>query len=341
MGISSALGSSALLPTGLGIRNFIINGDFKINQRQLSSRSTTGYLHDRWRLEYGGGSTTYSTQAFTLGNEISGFEPTNFAQFAVSGQSSASDYSVFQQMIEGVRTFAGQTVTVSFYARATSGTPKIALELTQYFGTGGSPSSAVNTNAGIVTLSTTWSRYSLTVALPSISGKTVGSVDDALIVQFWLSGGSNYSARTNSIGIQNSTFQIWGIQAEPNLQVTPLEIRPVPLELQMCQRYYYELRGWGGDDALCQGNYYATTQLWCVIQHPVQMRKGPTFSLANGYYSGYAIQLGNQAATAAQYTGTPQTSTVYFIFANARTHGVGGWIASADGIMYFNSEYFI
>jgi len=306
----------------------------------LLSRSTTGYLHDRWRLECAGGSTTYSTQAFTLGNEISGFEPANFAQLAVSGQSSASHYSVLHQYIEGVRTFAGQTVTVSFYARATSGTPKISLELAQYFGTGGSPSNTVNTNGGIVTLSTTWSRYSLTVAVPSISGKTVGSVDDALIVQFWLSGGSDYSARINSMGIQNSTFQIWGIQAEPNVQATPLEIRPHALELQLCQRYYYELRGWGFDDGLCQGHYYSTTQLWCVIQHPVQMRKGPVFALANGVYNAYAISQGNPVTTAAQYSGTPQTSTVYFSVLNARTHGVGGWIATAAGIMYFNSEYF-
>lgn len=340
MGISQAMGPAALLPTGLGIRNLIINGDFKINQRQLSSRSTTGYLHDRWRLEYGGGSTTYSTQAFTLGNQIPGFEPTNFAQIAVSGQSAAGDYALFHQFIEGVRSLAGQTATISFYARATSGTPKVSLELSQYFGTGGSPSAGVTVNGGSVTLSTTWTRYSMTVQVPSISGKTIGSTDDCLGVQLWLSAGANYSSRANSIGIQNSTFQIWGVQVEANSQVTPLEIRPFAVELQLCQRYYYEIRGWGGDDGLCQGHYYGSQQLWCVVQHPVQMRKGPIFSLANGTYNGYTSGLSNLVTTAASYSGTPQTSTLYFSMLNARTVGVGAWVASGSGILYFNSEYF-
>lgn len=340
MPISSMLGSSALLPAGLGFRNRIINGGFDINQRQLGSRTTTGYLHDRWRMEFAGGSSTYTTQAFTLGNQIPGFEPTNFAQIAIASQSATSDYAVFQQFIEGVRTGAGQTVTVSFYARATSGTPKLSLEMSQYFGTGGSPSAVVNTNGGTVTLSTTWTRYVLNVNLPSIAGKTLGSADDALIFQLWLSSGSNYAARTNSIGIQNNTFQFWGMQLEQNVQPTSFEHRPPVIELPMCQRYYYEIRGWGGDDALCQGNYYATTQMWCVIQHPMQMRKGPAFSLASGTYNGYATGLGNVATTAAQYSGTPQTSTIYFTFGNARTHGAGGWIANGSGVMYFNSEYF-
>lgn len=340
MPISAALGSSALLPAGLGFRNKIINGDFSVNQRQLSSRSSTGYLHDRWRLEVSGGSATYSTQSFTLGNQIPLEEPRTFAQIAVSSQSTSSDYCVFQQYIEGVRTFAGQQVTLSFYARAISGTPRISVEMTQYFGAGGSPSSAVNINAGAVTISSSWARYTLTTTIPSIAGRTIGSADDSFILQFWLSGGSQYNSRTNSLGLQSNTFQIWGVQLENNYQATPFEQRPTTIELALCQRYYYELRGWGGDDGLCQGNYYSTTQMWCVIQHPVQMRRGPAFSIANGNYNGYATGLGNLASTAAQYSGTPQTSTVYFIFANARTHGAGGWIASSAGILYFNSEYF-
>lgn len=338
MAISSVLGSSALLPAGLGFRNKIINGAFDINQRQLSSRSSAGYLHDRWRMEFAGGTSTYTTQAFSLGNQISGFEPTNFAQIAVASQSATTDYSILHQWIEGVRTGAGQTITVSFYAKATSGTPKISLEVSQYFGTGGSPSATVNTNGGSVTLSTTWTRYVLNVNVPSIAGKTLGSSDDALICQFWVSSGSTYSARTNSIGIQNNTFQFWGVQLEQNNIPTPFEHRPYGVELSMCQRYYYEMRGWGGDDSLCQGSHYATTQIWCTVNHPVQMRKGPSFALASGNYNGYTGGQAQLASTAAQYSGTPQTSTVYFSFANARNIGAGAWIASNSGIMYFNSE---
>jgi hypothetical protein len=340
MGISAALGSGALVPAGLGFRNLLINGDFRINQRQLSSRTTTGYLHDRWRLETSGGTSTYSTQPFTLGNQIAGFESRNFAQVAVAGQSASSNYSIFQQIVEGVRSAAGQTVTVSFYARATSGTPKISVELVQGFGTGGSPSAGVNINAGIVTISTSWQRYSVTIQVPSIAGKTIGNIDDYLAVYLWLSGGSDYAARTNSIGIQNSTFQIWGVQAETNQYATSLEIRPEGVELGLCQRYYWEIRSWGGDDGLCQGHHYGAQAVWCVVQYPVQMRKAPAFALASGVYNAYTSGMGNQVSTAAAYQMTPQIATIYFSTINARSLGVGSWIASSAGILYFVAEYF-
>lgn len=129
------------------------------------------------------------------------------------------------------------------------------------------------------------------------------------------------------------------MQVELGTIATPLEQRPVGTELSLCQRYYYEISGQGGDDGLCQGNYYGTQQLWCVIQHPVPMRRGPAFSLPNGSYSGYAVGVGNSIASAAQYSGTTQTSTVYFNTTNARTAGVGGWVATAAGKIQFSSEF--
>jgi hypothetical protein len=95
---------------------------------------------------------------------------------------------------------------------------------------------------------------------------------------------------------------------------------------------------WGNDSGLCQGHYYGTTQLWCVVQHPVQMRAAPSFGLANGNYNAYAIGVGNLVSSAAQYAGTPQTSTIYFNTVNARTAGVGGWIATFDGFFTMNAD---
>jgi hypothetical protein len=56
MAISSALGSSALLPAGLGFRNLLINGDFRINQRGYTSGTSLSsgvYGFDRWKVVTG------------------------------------------------------------------------------------------------------------------------------------------------------------------------------------------------------------------------------------------------------------------------------------------------
>ena len=240
MGISSSLGSSALLPAGLGFRNLLINGDFGINQRGFSSTTTTGtYGFDRWSMIGSGGTTTYSAQTFSLGNAIQGYEPKNFARVVSSGQSASSSYSILIQKIENVRTAAGLPVVVSFWAKAASGTPKVAIELYQYFGTGGSPSPSVSTSVGQATLSTSWQRFTMTVILSSISGKTIGTtMDGAVELNMWVSGGSDYNSRTGSLGIQSNTFDFWGVQVEQNLQPTPFEQRPIGVELALCQRYY-------------------------------------------------------------------------------------------------------
>jgi hypothetical protein len=63
MGISAALGSSALLPAGLGFRNVLINGEFRINQRGYTSGSNLAsgsYGFDRWKSNF-----TNTTLTFT------------------------------------------------------------------------------------------------------------------------------------------------------------------------------------------------------------------------------------------------------------------------------------
>jgi hypothetical protein len=225
-------------------RNVLINGEFNINQRAFTSTTTNGaYGFDRWALSTGAnGTCTYSSQVFAVGNVIAGYEPTNYARMVTAGQTLSSAYSIFEQKIEDVRTLAGQTVTISFWAKASTGTPKVSIENTQYFGIGGSPSANVLTYGGQVTLSTSWTRYSVTYTIPSISGKTIGTTANTSFTtaSLWTSGGSDYNARTGSIGIQNNTIEFWGIQLEKGTVATPLELLPIGTELALCQRYYYQ-----------------------------------------------------------------------------------------------------
>jgi hypothetical protein len=66
MPISSVLGSSALLPAGLGFRNLLINADFRINQRGYTSGTSLAvgaYGFDRWKIAGGLNTTLTFTSA--------------------------------------------------------------------------------------------------------------------------------------------------------------------------------------------------------------------------------------------------------------------------------------
>jgi hypothetical protein len=273
-------------PTSLGFaagKNVILNGDFRLNQRAFTSLTCSGtdqYGFDRWLAVSNTGTVTYSTQAFTAGAApVAGYEAINFARMVTSGQSTGTAYAILSQKIEDVRTDANQTVTISFWAKAASGTPKIAVELTQNFGSGGS--GAVNTYAGQATISTSWTRYSVSVAVPSISGKTVGT-SSFLQVNLWVSAGTDFNARTGSIGIQSATFDIWGVQLEAGSTATAFQTATGTLqgELAACQRYYYEKGGDANYEYHAACSVSSTTEAFGTLILPVQMRVTPSGSVS-------------------------------------------------------------
>ena len=223
--------SSIISPSN---RNRVINGSFDIWQRGTSfsfSGASGNYTADRWAYytDGTGSAVTVSRQSFTAGSApVAGYEGTYFIRVNRTGVGSGNTYSNLQQPIEDVRTFAGQTVTVSFWAKADSNRT-MSVSLTQDFGTGGS--SAVNTGAiGTASVTTSWQRFSYSVALPSIAGKTISATDSKLYI--FLQCG-------NSV----STFDFWGVQVEEGSIATAFETEHIGDTLIKCQRYYELIDG--------------------------------------------------------------------------------------------------
>jgi hypothetical protein len=269
-------------------KNKFINGDCNINQRSFSSQTLTTessvYIVDRiFGLNVVSGSSTFSVQQFTPGSApVAGYEAKQFIRAVSTGQSNIFSGTFFGQTIEDVRNFAGQTATVSFWAKAATGTPNVSFEFRQVFGTGGSPSATVENAGGgqKFAISTSWVRYSMTITLPSISGKTLGTNNNSMLeCNIWVSAGSAFNSRTNSLGIQSNTFDIWGLQIESGPIATPFTTATGTIqgELAACQRYYY--RTTAGDTFATMGIMgvgQSSTTAEFFLQLPVTMRTKPT-----------------------------------------------------------------
>jgi len=227
--------------SSLCFRNKIINGNFDIWQRGTSLASGTGprLLADRFRNNSVGSTYTASRQSFAVGQTDVPNNPSFFHRTVVSSVAGNGNFTASAQSIESVETFSGQTITASFYAKADS-SKNIAVDFSQVFGTGGTPSSPVS---GIGTqklsLTTSWQKFTVTANIPSISGKTIGGDgNDNFQIIFWFDAGSDWNSRTNSLGQQSGTFDIAQVQLEAGSVATPFEVRPIGTELALCQRYY-------------------------------------------------------------------------------------------------------
>jgi hypothetical protein len=261
-------------------KNKIINGDFKINQRAFTTTTTTSvFMEDRWQSRAAGdGTTTHSVQTFTPGAApVAGYEATNYHRIVTTGQTSSTVFSALVQPIESVRTFAGQTVTVSFWAKANSGTPNIGVLFIQSFGSGGSAN--VTTTATKKAITTSWARYSYTVNIPSISGKTIGSPDGTLTMFLGVSTGTDVTALFDNLGIQTNTFEFWGVQVEYGSKATPFQTASggsPQAELAMCQRYYWRFGGDAAYQRFGSGIAGSTTVVFAPINNPVPLRVAAT-----------------------------------------------------------------
>ena len=249
-----------------GFRNAIINGNFDIWQRGTSF-TASGYSADRHVSGVVGSTFTTTRQPFTLGQTAVPGEPTYFCRTVVGSVAGAANYSALFQRIEGVRTFAGQQVTLSFWAKVDA-TKNIAVSFQQAFGTGGSPSTPIS-DIGVakVSIGTSWQKVTVTATMPSISGKTLGTDNnDSLDVVIWFDAGSSFNSRTDSLGQQSGTFEIAQVQLERGPVATPFERRSYGQELALCQRYCIV----GGFTIYAAQN---STFTW-----PVTMRTAPTIT---------------------------------------------------------------
>jgi len=267
--------NSGPIPPFVAGKNKIINGDFSIWQRGTSfSNPTNGtYTTDRWRWtgDGTGATRTVSRQAFTPGTApVAGYENTYFLRHAVTVASTNGSYNGFQTRIEDVRSFAGQTVTLSFWAKANTAST-LFQNNTQNFGSGGSSSVTFPDPSSEISITTSWARYSVNINVPSISGKTIGSTSGYLQIYFGC-----------PINVTQEV-DFWGVQLEAGSTATPFQTATGTIqgELAACQRYYWRFID-GVSQWVNMAAMFNAGQLEFAFRYVVPMRVAPTLIASTG-----------------------------------------------------------
>jgi hypothetical protein len=333
-----AVGGSSSNNTFYAGKNKIINGAFNVWQRGTSFASPASgtYTADRFKFSAdGSGSTrTLSQQTFTPGTApVAGYESQFFFRFAQTVAGTGGSFNVLQQLIEDVRTFAGQTVTISFWAKAAAAT-SITTGFDRNYGSGGS-GSEFGIGAATHTLTTSWVRYTNTVSLASVSGKTIGAG----------------SYLTTSFGMPNNatfTVDIWGVQVEAGSTATDFQTASgyVGSELALCQRYYYRTSksaSGSGEVTGIQASAITGTIVDFGVKNPVTMRIAPT-SLETGIPATYLWRTSAfySSGTFALMSGTSDYSVIRYTHGSSvfTINDVCSFTSASAGTFYygFNAE---
>jgi len=206
-------------------RNVLINGGFDIWQRGPTNLGPNigGYVADRFRCDWNGSAgVAISQQGFAPGQTEVADEPQFFLRWQQTQVGAGATVHRISQAIESVRTLAGKTATVTFWARSDAAR-QLRVSVTQNFGTAGSES--VEKTVDVFQLGTSWKKYSASFRLPGIAGKMLGANNFVRLA---------FDLPLNVL----QTVDLAQVQFEEGPVSTPFEYRPVAEELILCQRYF-------------------------------------------------------------------------------------------------------
>jgi hypothetical protein len=254
----------------LGMRNRIINGDMRIDQRNAGAAQTvttaSAYSIDRWKIFPVGASVTSQQVS-------SGITGTPYV-LQITGAASVSNVYVFQRIeANNIADLAGKTVTLSFQ---TSNSLLTTVNwYANYANSVDNFSASTGIASGSVTVTSTLTSFSVNITLPS-------NVSNGLEITFFV------AAQTSG------TWKLTNVQLETGTFATPFERRPYGMELALCQRYYEKMNGAAID--IPANTSYSTNGIggYCF---PFKVTKRANPTLTGVTVSGVGMSLYTSATT--------------------------------------------
>jgi hypothetical protein len=231
-----------------GMRNRIVNGDMRIDQRNAGASFTSSglfYCLDRWLLQAVGATNTAQQVTGSTGNNKA---------VRITGNT-GNTLTGFSQKIESwnILDLAAQTVTLSF---TLSGSSAGAVSVRRLYPTAADNYTATTEPAAgtSINFTTTPTRYTLSFTLDANANKG-----------FWL------FFDFGGVG-SGVTRTLEDVQLEPGTVATPFERRPIGTELALCQRYYIQ------NAHASPWRKYVVNVHREYVPFPVRMRTAPTLT---------------------------------------------------------------
>ena len=284
-------------------RNIIINGDMSIAQRGTSASGLTGSGYntiDRFSL-FNTGLGTWTQSQSTDVPSGQGFAKSMKMDCTTDDASPASgDLLQLRTAFEGQNlqylnfgTSSAKSLTLSFWVKSN----KTGTYTMVFFHR---DASKMFSKSYTISSANTWEKKTITVI-----GNTADGIDNdnarSFDVFFNLGAGSNFTSGSLSSGWEADTdanyavgqvnladntannFWITGVQLEAGTTASDFEFLPYDVNLQRCQRYYYEVTNPAvAIEEFSIGSVYAAGQFETVFPYPVTMRAQPSSSVVCG-----------------------------------------------------------
>ena len=335
----------------LANRNLVINGAMNVAQRGTSSTSGGYSTVDRIKVATSDTNTQSQESLSSSDTPYShGFRNYYRLKNTTASGGGASTYREIDYRVEAQDiassgwdyTSTSSYITLQFWLRA-SVSQSYYLNVRSQDGTQRAFISELAVTAD------TWKKFEITI--PGNSGITLSNDNGlGLLVRFIPWYGTTYTGSgstgawvtssndmipdmTDTWGeTANATFDLTGLQLEVGEKATPFEHRLYADELARCQRYYYRAvdGAYDSNHIVCSGAWYNTTQLYGVIDFPVEMRTTPTLSYSsNSNTSAFRVfTAGNFSSTddiGTQQTGRSRYGIYFYNLSPTRTAGNAGW----------------
>ena len=367
---SGIITAKAFIPTAgqLSNRNLVINGDFTVAQRGITTTATGYGTVDRFQIGYGGHDEVLTTSQHSLTSSDTGPWGEGFRKsyhVQNGNQTSGADAADYCQVIykpEGQDinrsgwhfTEPNSKVTLSFWIQSS-----VAQNFYGFIEASG-PTRVFPWETGTLSANT-WKK--VTVTIPGYASLVIPDTSaQAFSLAFLPYYGTNYThASARAVGswydatpycpdntstwwtTNDSTYEITGIQLEVGSVATPFEHRPFRDELLSCQRYYVRKGspltpigdGGGYFTAYTQGS---SNKFVGTYWYPIQLRGSPSsveWSGIVGMYGGTCDNDGEIVATAIGNSHNCDTSSRIHLTVSSVSGGKGGLVMSKSTSGYF------